>query len=67
MYVMLEDEALTNIDQLKAKGYLQEVPDNPFGENADPSRPWAGSYGVTVSGPNDNGTYVITVTPDPYL
>lgn len=67
MYVMLEGEAPKDIDDLKAKGYLQEVPDNPFGEDEDSNDdPWVGSYGVIVSGPNENGTYVITVTPDPY-
>jgi hypothetical protein len=66
MYVMLEGEAPEGINDLQAKGYLQEVPDNPFGENTDPSRPWVGSYGVTVSGPDSDGKYEITVEPEPY-
>ena len=71
MYVMLDPESIEaleeeGIEALITAGYLQEVPDNPFGENPDPSRPWVGSYGVTVSEPDDDGTYVITVTPDPY-
>lgn len=69
MYVMLEGSAPGSIKDLEDKGYLQEVPVNPFGEDEDKdnnSPDWVGSYGVTVSGPNENGTYVITVTPDPY-
>lgn len=66
MYVMLEDEALTNIDQLKTKGYLQEVPDNPFGQDKVDGKPWVGAYELEVSEPGDDGTYVITVKPDPY-
>ena len=64
MYVMLEGKAPGSIQELEDKGYLQEVPDNPFGE--DGGGAWVGAYGVTVSEPGDDGTYVITVTPDPY-
>ena len=66
MYVMLEDEALTSIEQLKAQGYLQEVPDNPFGETGDDE--WVGAYTVSVegSGPDNDGTYRIIVSPKPY-
>ena len=69
MYVMLEGEAPTDIDDLIDRGYLQEVPVNPFGEDEDigeGSPPWVGSYGVTVSGPDKDGKYEITVEPDPY-
>ena len=69
MYVMLEGEAPTHIDDLINKGYLQDVPDNPFGEDEDiveGSPPWVGSYGVTVSGPDKDGKYKITVEPEPY-
>ncbi len=71
MYVMLEGEAPEGINDLQAKGYLQEVPVNPFGEDEDivegsPPSPWVGSYGVTVSGPDSDGKYEITVEPAPY-
>ena len=73
MYVMLEGsvpgsiEALNaNIGVLKTKGYLQEVPVNPFGQDKVEGKPWVGSYGLEVSDPDDDGTYVITVKPDPY-
>ncbi|HOK32882.1 MAG TPA: prepilin-type N-terminal cleavage/methylation domain-containing protein [Limnochordia bacterium] len=64
MYVMLEGKAPNGINDLINGGYLQEVPVNPFGEDGDDA--WVGAYGVTVSGPNENGTYVITVEPEPY-
>jgi type IV pilus assembly protein PilA len=70
MYVMLEGKAPTGIGDLIERGYLQEEPVNPFGEDEESNVDWVGSYGVIVSGPNENvitdGTYVITVTPDPY-
>ncbi len=66
MYVMLEGSAPGSIADLANEGYLQEVPVNPFGEDTDPSRPWVGSYGVTVSGPDNDGKYEITVSPKPY-
>ena len=73
MYVMLEGsspgsiEALNNdIGVLETRGYLQEVPVNPFGKDTgEGSSKYAGPYDVTVEA-KDNGTYVITVTPDPY-
>lgn len=66
MYVMLEGEAPTNIGVLIEKGYLQEVPVNPFGQDEGEDRPkYVGPYGVTVEA-KDDGTYVITVTPEPY-
>jgi hypothetical protein len=69
MYVMLEGKAPEGIDDLEKMGYLQEVPVNPFGEDEDiveGSPPWVGSYGVTVSGPDKDGKYKITVEPEPY-
>ena len=73
MYVMLEGsvpgsiEALNdNIRVLETKGYLQEVPVNPFGEDEVEGKPWVGSYELDVSEPDDDGTYVITVKPEPY-
>lgn len=64
MYVMLEGKAPEDIDDLANEGYLQEVPVNPFGE--DGTDPWVGSYELEVSEPDDDGTYVITVKPEPY-
>ena len=66
MYVMLEGEAPTDIDDLQEKGYLQEVPDNPFGEEEDSDDPLVGPYRVNVSGPDSDGKYEITVEPEPY-
>ena len=65
VYVMLEGSAPGSIDDLANEGYLQEVPVNPFGEDGGDAA-WVGAYGVTVSEPGDDGTYVITVKPDPY-
>lgn len=61
MYVMLEGEAPESIDDLINGGYLQEVPDNPFGEDDT----WGGPYRLEVE-PDDDGTDVITVKPEPY-
>lgn len=66
MYVMLEGSAPGSVAELADKGYLQEVPVNPFGQDKVDGKPWVGSYGLEVSEPDDGGTYVITVTPDPY-
>ena len=66
MYVMLEGKAPEDIDDLANEGYLQEVPVNPFGEDEDSNVDWVGPYTVDVSGPDSDGKYVITVTPDPY-
>ena len=63
MYVMLEGEAPTNIDALIEKGYLQEVPVNPFGEVGNDE--WVGPYRVEL-GTAEDGTAVITVKPEPY-
>jgi len=63
MYVMLEGEAPESIDDLINGGYLQEVPDNPFGE--DDTSEWGGPYRLEVE-PDDDGTDVITVKPGPY-
>ena len=70
MYVMLDPESIEDLDDniklLETKGYLQEVPVNPFGQDKGEDSPkYAGPYGVIVEA-RDNGTYVITVTPDPY-
>lgn len=66
MYMMVEGKAPTGINDLIEKGYLQEVPVNPFGVDKDEDSPeYVGPYGVSVAA-KDNGTYVITVTPDPY-
>ena len=68
MYVMLEGEAPTHINDLINKGYLQDVPDNPFGEDEDivqGSPPWVGSYRVELETAED-GTKEITVKPEPY-
>ncbi|WP_461365931.1 competence type IV pilus major pilin ComGC [Candidatus Darwinibacter acetoxidans] len=66
MYVMLEGSAPGSVADLADEGYLQEVPVNPFGQDKVDGKPWVGSYGLEVSEPDDGGTYVITVTPDPY-
>ncbi len=66
MYVMLEGSAPGSIKDLEDKGYLQEVPVNPFGEDEVAGKPWVGAYELKVSEPGDDGTYVITVKPDPY-
>ena len=66
MYVMLEGSVPGSIADLEEEGYLQEVPVNPFGQDKVDGKPWVGSYGLEVSEPDDGGTYVITVTPDPY-
>lgn len=66
MYVMLEGSAPGSIKDLEDKGYLQEVPVNPFGEDEVEGKPWVGSYELDVSEPDDDGTYVITVKPEPY-
>ena len=66
MYVMLEGEAPTGIDDLIEKGYLQEVPVNPFGEDEESDVDWVGPYSVDVSGPDSDGKYEITVEPEPY-
>lgn len=66
MYVMLEGSAPGSIADLANKGYLQEVPVNPFGEDEDSNVDWVGPYRVDVTGPDSDGKYVITVTPKPY-
>lgn len=73
MYVMLEGSSPESIKALneditllETKGYLQEVPVNPFGQDEVDGKPWVGSYELEVSEPDDDGTYVITVKPEPY-
>ena len=66
MYVMLEGSAPGSIKDLEDKGYLQEVPVNPFGEEEDSEDPWVGRYSVEVDELADDGKYKITVKPEPY-
>lgn len=73
MYVMLEGsspESITALNEditlLETKGYLQEVPVNPFGEDEVEGKPWVGAYELEVSEPDDDGKYKITVKPKPY-
>ena len=70
MYLMTKQSVDTdefNIDTLVDEGYLDGVPENPFG---DGDAKYQGDYDVTLpeEGPtrDEYGTWEIIVVPDPY-